>query len=72
MWDGYLWRQEQEENRIAYFVCSLMNVEGKSLKRPMTPKQLLEPIRKPKVKRDKKQDEEYLKELFKNTLQGGG
>jgi len=62
--EGYNWRQERQEALMAYFVCNLMNVAGKALKRPITPKQLLKPLREKKKPRDRKQDEQYLKELF--------
>lgn len=64
LWDGYLWRQEQQESLAAYFVCQLMNVSGKSLKRRLTPKELLKPLRQPVKKQDRQADEEYLKQLF--------
>jgi hypothetical protein len=41
-----------------------MNISGKSLKRRLTPKELLKPLRQPVKKRDKKADEEYLKQQF--------
>lgn len=61
LWEGYIWRQEQQENTLAYFTSCQMSVHTK---RPVSPKDLLKPIRQPK-KRNKKQDEEYLKEQFK-------
>jgi hypothetical protein len=69
LWDGYIWRQEQQEDMLAYFVSCLMNVSGKSLKRRITPKELLKPLREPKKPRDRKADEEYLKDKF--GLKGG-
>ncbi|HBR28590.1 MAG TPA: hypothetical protein DD789_04010 [Firmicutes bacterium] len=69
LWDGYIWRQEQNEDMLAYFVSCLMNVSGKVLKRRMTPKELLKPLREPKNPRDRKAEEEYLKERF--GLKGG-
>ena len=63
LYDGYLWRQGQQESLSAYFVCQLLNVSGKALKRPITVKELLEPL-KPKKKQDRKADEEYLRKKF--------
>lgn len=72
LYEGYRWRQERHEEMTAYFVACLMNVSGKSLKRRLSPKDLLKPIRQPKQHQDKKEDEEYLKELFKDSLREGG
>jgi hypothetical protein len=55
---------------MAFFVCNLMNVSGKSLKRHITPKELLKPLRESITKGNKKADEAYLKEKF--GLNGGG
>jgi hypothetical protein len=68
LWDGYRWRQEQQENMAAFFVCQLMNISGKSLKRAITPKELLKPLRGPE--RRHKQDEAYLKQQFRRALGG--
>lgn len=54
---------------MAYFVSCLMNVSGRVLKRRITPKELLKPLREPKKPRDRKADEEYLREIF--GLKGG-
>ena len=70
LWDGYRWRQEQQEDMTAYFVCQLMNISGKSLKRAITPKELLSPIREPAKNQDRKRDEEYLKRQFRHALGG--
>lgn len=67
LWDGYRWRQEQQENLMAYFVSGLMNVSGKKLKRLITSEDLIKPLRQPV--RNRKQDEEYLMEQF--GLNGG-
>lgn len=58
------------ENMTAYFVCQLMNVSGKALKHSITPKRLLEPLRKPVKKQNKADDEAYLKEQFKHVYGG--
>jgi len=49
-----------------------MNISGKVAKRTIQPKDLLKPLRQASKQRDKKADEEYLKELFKDSLQKGG
>jgi len=70
--DGYKWRQEHQEALTAYFVSHLMNISGKVAKRTIQPNDLLKPLRRPPKHQDKKADEEYLKELFKDVLQKGG
>jgi hypothetical protein len=65
LWDGYIWRHEQEENMMAYFTACQMSVHTK---RPVSPADLLKPLRKNKDKRNKKADKEYLKEKFKDIL----
>ncbi len=72
LWDGYQWRQERREDMTAYFVAQLMNISGKSLKRRITGKELLKPIRTKVKTRNKKDDEEYLKTRFQQRLKGGG
>lgn len=68
---GYSCRQTQQENMIAYFVCQLMNIEGKSLTQPIGVQDLLEPIRgERKHKRD--EDEDYLRDQFKDILGKAG
>lgn len=52
---------------IAYFVCQLMNIEGKVLAQPIGPADLLEPIRGER-KEQRSTDEEYLREQFKDIL----
>ena len=44
--DGYAWRKDKKEDQIAYFVAHLMNLEGKSLKKSITPRELVDPLRK--------------------------
>ena len=71
MADGYVWRQEQQENVLAYFTCQLLNVSGKSLKKPITPLKLLEPLRTKKKKQSSKaKDEAYLRKQFSKALGG--
>jgi len=65
LWDGYKWRQEQEENRLAYFTACQMSVHTS---KPVSPKDLLKPLRQTVKQRDRKDDEEYFKEKFKNAL----
>lgn len=69
MWEGYKWRKKDKEDIQAYFVCHLMNIEGKVLKNPISPAELLKPIREPVNQEEKKKDdEECLKEQFKWAL----
>ena len=70
MMDGYKFRQEQQENVLAYFVAGLMNIEGKSLKRSMTPADLLKPLRPALTIEKRREDADYLREKF--GLSGGG
>lgn len=65
--EGYSWRRRQQENMIAYFVCQLMNIEGKYLAQPIGVADLLEPIRGER-KQKRNEDEEYLREQFKDIL----
>lgn len=67
--EGYKWRQEQQENILAYFVSGLMNVEGKSLKRNVTPADLLKPLRPGTPTNNRQEDADYLQEKF--GLTGG-
>ena len=69
MMDGYKFRQEQQENILAYFVAGLMNIEGKSLKRNMTPADLLKPLRPGMAIEKRREDAGYLREKF--GLAGG-
>lgn len=69
LWDGYKWRKENNENILAFFTCHLMNIEGKSLKQPITPSKILKQLRQPEVKKSKSKDEEYLRKQF--NLPGG-
>jgi hypothetical protein len=54
MWDGYQWRQEREEDKLAYFTACQMSVHTK---RPIHPKDLLKNLRK-KTKRQPVTDDE--------------
>lgn len=66
MWDGYQWRKENRENELAYFTAAAMSVHTK---KPVSPKELLKPLRqKVKKQRNKKNDEAHLKEVFKDVL----
>lgn len=67
MLQGYAWRRTQQENMSAYFVCQLMNIQGKYLTTPITVADLLEPIRG-EIKLKRNEDEEYLREQFKDIL----
>lgn len=59
--EGYRWRQEQEENKTAYFTAASMSVHTK---RPVSPKDLIKPLRQTKKPRNKAEDEQYLREVF--------
>lgn len=52
---------------MAYFAACQMSVHTK---KPVSPKDLLKPLRQTTKSRSKKEDEEYLRETFK--LPGGG
>ncbi|WP_084575285.1 hypothetical protein [Sporomusa malonica] len=66
LWDGYVWRQERDENLLAYFTACQMSVHTK---KPVKFGDLLKPLRQKKtVKRDKKQEEAHLRETFKEQL----
>lgn len=66
MWEGYQWRykreNEDQENIMAYFTACQMSVHTK---KPVSPKDLLKPLR-PEIKKQssKKEDEEHLKKAF--------
>ena len=70
MLEGWLWRQQEQKARreraesvAAYFVCGLMNLEGKSLKHKLSMKDLLEPLQG-KPQQDKQSGKEYLLKTF--------
>lgn len=54
----------------AYFVSQLLNISGKYLKKNITPKELSKPLldamrsEKKQPRRDRKEDEEYLRRVF--------
>jgi hypothetical protein len=66
LYDGYIWRQEQEENRLAYFTACQMSVHTS---KPVSPKDLLKPLRQKVKIRSKSDDAEYLRKQF--NLDGG-
>lgn len=67
--EGYTWRSTQQENLLAYFVCHLLNVEGKSLTAPIGVAELLGPLRGETEQAQKRDDdEEYLRNEFKDIL----
>ncbi len=71
--EGYTWRRTQQENLFAYFVCHLLNVEGKSLTAPIGVADLLEPLRgEPKQAQKRDEDEAYLLNEFKDILGEAG
>lgn len=63
--DGYTWRQERAKEMQAYFTAASMSVHTKKVVSPMD---LLKPLRKTIKRRDKEQDEEYLRKVFKSKL----
>jgi hypothetical protein len=67
MLDGQGWRNRDKENMFAYFTCHLMNLEGKVLKEPISPADLLKPLRdQPEEK--KRTTVAELMEKFKGVL----
>jgi hypothetical protein len=68
MVEGYQWRQEQQENVLAFFVCNIMSC---MVKKPPSVKELLKPLRRHQQKRDRAADEAALRETFKDRLGGG-
>ncbi|MDR3565586.1 MAG: hypothetical protein P4N59_29680 [Negativicutes bacterium] len=69
--EGYAWRCAQQESLFAYFVCHLMNVEGKCLAQPIGVADLLEPVRGER-KQKRNDDKDYLLEQFKHILGKAG
>lgn len=65
---GYTWRKEQQEELLAYFTAGIMNLFGRSLVQPITPEELISPIRNPGENEDRVRDEVYLRETFKELL----
>jgi len=61
LWDGYIWRKEQEENQLAYFTAAMMSVHTA---RPVSPKDLIDPLRMTVKTRSKTDDEAHLKKVF--------
>ena len=68
---GYKWRQERQEDIAAYFVTALMNVSGKTLKKMVTVREMVKPLRQTCAPKNKAKDETYLKNLFHRRLNGG-
>jgi len=60
--EGYKWRQENDQNMMAYFTACQMSVHTK---KPVSPKELLKPFRQTTKQCSRKDDEEYLREKFK-------
>lgn len=65
--DGYSWRREDRLAETAYWVASLLNMEGKVAKKQISPISLLKPFL-PKEKHNVRDDAKYLKELFQERL----
>jgi hypothetical protein len=68
LWDGYQWRKKQRETEAAYWVH---RIAVHLVKKPMTPEELLRPLRQEEAKQNRVADEQYLRETFKNRLPGG-
>jgi hypothetical protein len=66
---GYAWRREHNENMAAYWVANLMNVQ---LRKPIMQKDLLQPLRAEKLRTQREEDEEALREEFAKLLKGAG
>ena len=63
--EGFEERKEQEHIVFSYFVSCLMNIEGKSLKSPLSVEDIMKPLIGRKTSSNRKADEEYLKKVFK-------
>ena len=53
---------------LAYFTAGIMNLFGKSLAQPITPAELVAPIRQSEKSEERASDEAYLSETFKELL----
>ncbi len=62
MLKGYKWRIEERDALITYFAVPIINSQG-TLKKPVTIKDLLDPLKKQDTKK-KQEDKEYLKQVF--------
>lgn len=65
---GYTWRKEQQEDMLAYFTAGVMNLFGRALVQPITPAELVAPIRQNEKSEERANDEAYLRETFKALL----
>ena len=65
--EGYDFRQKRDEALAAYFVVNLMNLSGKSLKRPMKVETLLKPLRpeKPRTTDPNTEKEQFINNFSK-------
>ena len=61
-------RKEERENINAYFTCQILNTIERGLKHPITPAELLKPLREPQKKKDPQREKKYLEEKFKHLL----
>lgn len=68
LFEGYKFRQQQKENILAYFTCWIVNTQGKSMKKDITPKELLKPLRPEKIKQieinERNEYKKHIKEVF--------
>ncbi|WP_139214796.1 hypothetical protein [Pelosinus propionicus] len=65
LWEGYQWRKKDSEDTMAYFAACQMSVHTK---KPVEPRELLKPLRQTLEGKSKKEDEEYLKGVFKESV----
>lgn len=63
--EGYKWRKEDTENMLAYFTAASMSVHTT---KPISPRELLEPLRKVQKPVDKEEEKRNLKKAFKGIL----
>ncbi len=69
MQEGYNWRKENNEDMIAYFVCHILNISGKSVSKNIEPKDLTKPIRKKVNKNfDVNEEKRLIEEEFAEIL----
>lgn len=68
LFEGFKWRQENNENILAYFTCHLMNISGRSLKKSISPNEMLKPLRGKSSNNSSADDEAALLEEFAHVL----
>lgn len=61
---GYKWREERRQTETAYWLAYLLNVAGKSLKKPVRPYDLVKPLQHPAEGEVRQDTTSYLKNRF--------